>query len=418
MASALPKLENKLYELAKEFPQLRPSASNPKRFTSFCPIHGKDKTSDLIWTLDSADQLVITCKVCGPLTLDDIRNPKPMNAVQAVIGLDLEPLTDSGFDYSALSDADQVKAATVRIKARLKRSVADIVEIGKELTTIKNQLPHGQFLPWIAAEFEMSKDTAQNFMNVWDRFGKNGIIPNLRPTVLYELSAPSTPDSVIEQAVEAAAAGDKVTIADVKDWKAERVMPMANTDKVETDIKENNVLDLIKTHNIPAEYHAELIEAAEGWAVNSDASNREGTSVAVKGFAWWDEKSGALAKRRIKVGEKAKNDRLLNKFGSSPLETTTFGFLQRLKEGNSGPIADLLRCADHFDSFDLAKLEKLHNALAEIQQAHNKGINELQSRIDVLLLPLERDITPHGNESIPFRMLDDDSKCLINNHLH
>jgi len=223
MAGKREDLENCLFDLAAEFTRLKPTVSSPVRFTSYCPIHGVGKNSDLKWELNSNGDVVTTCKVCGSLTLDQIRNPKRVNAIQTVIEMELEPLTDSGFDYSLLADADEVKAATMRIKARLKRSVADIVEIGKELTTIKARLPHGQFLPWIAAEFEMSKDSAQNFMSVWDRFGKNGIVPNLRPTVLYELSAPSTPDSVIEQAVEAADRGHVVTVAEVKEWKAERV---------------------------------------------------------------------------------------------------------------------------------------------------------------------------------------------------
>ena len=69
----------------------------------------------------------------------------------------------------------------------------------------------------------MTKDTAQNFMSVFDRFGKNGNFPylNLKPSILYALAAPSTPDSVVQQAIEKAESGEKVTVADVKDWKAD-----------------------------------------------------------------------------------------------------------------------------------------------------------------------------------------------------
>ena len=61
------------------------------------------------------------------------------------------------------------------------------------MTAVKAELPHGQFLPWIAAEFEMSDRTANDFMNVANRFGgKSAIISDLKPTILYALSAPST----------------------------------------------------------------------------------------------------------------------------------------------------------------------------------------------------------------------------------
>ena len=114
-----------------------------------------------------------------------------------------------------------IAAVTERIKLRLKRTVEDIIEIGRELTAVKTELPHGQFLPWIAAEFEMSERTAYNFMDVSSKFGdKLATVANLQPKILYALSAPSTPDSVIDKAIEKAESGEKVTVSDVKDWKA------------------------------------------------------------------------------------------------------------------------------------------------------------------------------------------------------
>ena len=80
-------------------------------------------------------------------------------------------MTQAGFDYAALPSemAFETRAAAERIKLRLKKTVEDIIEIGRELTTVKDQLPHGQFLPWVSAEFEMSEDTAQNFLRVYSR---------------------------------------------------------------------------------------------------------------------------------------------------------------------------------------------------------------------------------------------------------
>ena len=64
----------------------------------------------------------------------------------------------------------------------------------------------------------MGKDSAQNFMRTFDRFGKSGIIPNLSPTVVYLLSAPSTPEPAITAVTARAEAGEKI---DVKAVKAE-----------------------------------------------------------------------------------------------------------------------------------------------------------------------------------------------------
>ena len=82
-------------------------------------------------------------------------------------------------------------------------------------------LPHGKFLPWIADEFEMSDRTANDFMNVAHRFGgKSAIIADLKPTILYALSAPSTPESVVEKAIEKAEADGVRITAPPMDFKS------------------------------------------------------------------------------------------------------------------------------------------------------------------------------------------------------
>ena len=202
--------------------------------------------------------------------------------------------------------------------------------------------------------------------------------------------------------------GGKVkTDAEIEAAERRKVIKESDAFIAEMKLKEKNVCELIDAHNIPAEYHAALIEASKGWAVNSDASNKAGTSIAVKGFAWWDEKSGALAKRRIEVGEKAKHERLVKKFGEYPFETTTFSFVERLRSVNSGSISDLLQCAEHFDSLSNDRLEKLRKMLNDIRKTHNAGMDELENRIDSLLrAPLvEKDITPNQET----RFLEDKS---------
>ena len=57
-------------------------------------------------------------------------------------------------------------------------------------------------------------------MNAADRFGDKMRLSHIsNPPSFTPFSAPSTPESVIEKAVEQAEAGDKVTVADVKQWK-------------------------------------------------------------------------------------------------------------------------------------------------------------------------------------------------------
>jgi DUF3102 family protein len=75
--------------------------------------------------------------------------------------------------------------------------VLDTRSEGVVLETTPVALPHGSFLPWIEAEFEMSAKTAQKFMSVAESYGgKNELGSNLSLSALYELAAPSTPPQV------------------------------------------------------------------------------------------------------------------------------------------------------------------------------------------------------------------------------
>ena len=127
-----------------------------------------------------------------------------------------------GFDYGLLDQitATQARAAAERIKIRMKRTAEDIIEIGRDLQAVKADLGHGHFGKWIDAEFGFTAMTAQRFIQVADRFGKSNIMLDFKPTILYALAAPSTPDEVIDQAKAKAASGEPVTGKDVAEWKA------------------------------------------------------------------------------------------------------------------------------------------------------------------------------------------------------
>ena len=100
------------------------------------------------------------------------------------------------YDLVAAPIAIQAREAAERIKLRLRRSAEDIVEIGRDLIAVKSSLGHGNFLPWIEAEFGMSEYTARNFMRVGDIYGKRGTVPDLQPSAL---AAPKTPLEVREE---------------------------------------------------------------------------------------------------------------------------------------------------------------------------------------------------------------------------
>jgi hypothetical protein len=112
------------------------------------------------------------------------------NAVQAI------------FAYETLDESTRtfVQQKTDETHLLLKRTAENILAIGQLLQAVKERLPHGQFLPWLQAEFGMSRMTANHFMHVAEKFaGKCTILLHLPATILYELASPSTDEHIIAQ---------------------------------------------------------------------------------------------------------------------------------------------------------------------------------------------------------------------------
>lgn len=130
-----------------------------------------------------------------------------------------------GFDYSPLEAqvAERVRSSTEAIRQQVRNTMESAIQIGQELLTVKEALPHGQFLPWLQAEFGWAERTARNFMAVDEQFGKSAIIADLpiQPTAAYLLAAPSVPDEARQVAIKKAEAGEQITVAEAKEIVAE-----------------------------------------------------------------------------------------------------------------------------------------------------------------------------------------------------
>jgi hypothetical protein len=124
-----------------------------------------------------------------------------------------------GFNYDLLETkvADKVRASADRIRERINKTVEDIIAVGNDLLAVKDSLEHGQFGPWLKAEFGWSERTAQNFMSVAEKFksAKFADLP-IQPSAAYLLAAPAVPDEARQKAIEKAEAGEEITFAAAK----------------------------------------------------------------------------------------------------------------------------------------------------------------------------------------------------------
>jgi len=132
------------------------------------------------------------------------------------------PVVRPAFDYGLLDAkiSTYVQAAAHRIREKVKRSMQDIIEIGRDLLDVKDRLGFGHFGHWVSQEFGWSDRTARHFMEVAEVFGsKSEIISELAiaPTAAYLLAAPSAPYEARQLAFDRAKAGETITAAIAKE---------------------------------------------------------------------------------------------------------------------------------------------------------------------------------------------------------
>lgn len=124
------------------------------------------------------------------------------------------------FDYSQLDieTRDVVQQRTTEIKALMRRTAQDIIEIGQKLIEVKDRLGHGNFGPWLKIEFEFSEDAARKFMRVAEKFKTiNFLDLTIAPSALYLLAADNTPEPIRQEMVERAQNGEAITYSTVRE---------------------------------------------------------------------------------------------------------------------------------------------------------------------------------------------------------
>lgn len=138
-----------------------------------------------------------------------------------------------------MSDVITIPDATVAehaadIKRLAARSSQDIIEIGLRLIAVKELLPHGQFIPWIEAEFGWSYQSAARFMSVARSFGEISHGERFDANALYALASGNVPEEVREDFIERASGGERITLRDVREALAEarqaEALPIATSE--------------------------------------------------------------------------------------------------------------------------------------------------------------------------------------------
>lgn len=224
----------------------------------------------------------------------------------------IETAVSAPFDYSSLDPAvaSQARASAARIKEQFQKYRASIIEAGRELLAIKDQLGHGNFGPWLEAEFQMAERTAQRYMSVAAAFSdKSDIVSVLPQTALIELAAPSTPEHVRAEVVKRVEAGEPIKPTEIKtmvreareadrktkeeEKRAARLAKMSPEERKALEQKE-------KRQRRTAEQRA---EADRQWKLNREAEETATIDAATEALA--------LLKKHLPADELAKLAQLL-----------------------------------------------------------------------------------------------------------
>jgi hypothetical protein len=101
------------------------------------------------------------------------------------------------------------------------RAIGDLIEIGRILVdTRDNRCKHGEWLVWLEQEFNWSRQTADNYIHMYESFGQiANRVSNLAIDCrsLYLLAAPSTPEAARDEVIERSEAGEFMTPAQIKE---------------------------------------------------------------------------------------------------------------------------------------------------------------------------------------------------------
>lgn len=153
------------------------------------------------------------------------------------------------FQYDQLKqdDRDFIQGRTNEIKALVKRTAQDIIDIGSMLIEVKDRLPHGMWGQWLDKEFGWGLTAAFRFTTVAVKFKSSNLEDlEMAPSALYLLAAPSTPDEARAEALERAIGGETIT------HKAAKEIVKAHK---EDDLSEEIETETISTEDEPPSFN-------------------------------------------------------------------------------------------------------------------------------------------------------------------
>lgn len=146
-------------------------------------------------------------------------------------------------EMDAVFEERDIEVITEEINFYKRQAGSAILEIGKRLVEAKEQLTHGEWLPWLEKKVAFSERSAQQYMRLWKEYGKSALSADLSVSKALVLLA--LPESEREgfAAGKHTVNGEEKTVSDmtVKELEkaiAERNAAREEAEKAAADIQE------------------------------------------------------------------------------------------------------------------------------------------------------------------------------------
>ena len=130
----------------------------------------------------------------------------------------LKPAASQFYGAIPPSLVPNLQAQAKLIKDMIAKTTADLIEVGRNLIAVKQQLDHGQFMDWVEIEVGIVKRTAQSYMAIARLAdAKGATVALLPPTTAHRLAAISAPVEVVDHVLDRAVNGVIVPDGEVEE---------------------------------------------------------------------------------------------------------------------------------------------------------------------------------------------------------
>ncbi len=158
---------------------------------------------------------------------------------------------------------EEIKRELFELQNTLKMSVQKAIRIGELLTEQKAFVGHGQFLPWLEKNFEMTERTAQRYMNLFAYRDKTDTLSDLQ-------SAYRQIETIEAQEKQSKEERDRSIISE---YRKTGIKPPGWTPKIDKAVKDTDA-HLVKVKEDRAKEDAEREQRAKEYREKQEAATR------------------------------------------------------------------------------------------------------------------------------------------------